>query len=120
MITDKQIEEAAGNYVTKNPLCIEDQMGDIIDGEEELSDSFKSGARWAIEEFLKGLWHDAKEEPKVMERVITHSKDNDTYKVITWIVMLHTWDVYTEIGHIDKWCYLNDLLPKEGGEECLS
>lgn len=77
---------------------------------------FIYGAHWAIEEFLKDLWHDASEEPRAMERIITHSKDDDTYKVISWTTMWHTWDVYTEIDHIDKWLYLDDLLPKEGGE----
>ena len=64
MIDEKKIEAAAKHYAEENSMSIEDQMGDMYDGIEELSDAYKAGANWAINEFLKDLWHPASEEPE--------------------------------------------------------
>lgn len=64
MIDEKKIEAAAKHYAEENSMSIEDQMGDMYDGIEELSDAYKAGAKWAINEFLKDLWHPANEQPK--------------------------------------------------------
>ena len=117
MIDEKKIEEAAAYYAEENAIQVEDQWGDMITDTEELSEAYKEGAHLAINEFLKDLWHPAEEEPKVGERVFTHNEDDDTYKVITWFTMWYTWDGYKDIDHIDKWLYIDDLLPKEGGEK---
>ncbi len=55
MIDEKKIEAAAKHYAEENSMSIEDQMGDMYDGIEELSDAYKAGANWAINEFLKNL-----------------------------------------------------------------
>lgn len=49
MIDDKKIEEAAFVY---------------IDNEGKGFEAFIDGAKWAINEFLKDLWHPVSEEPK--------------------------------------------------------
>lgn len=67
MIDDKKIEEAAANYAEENQLYIEDQMGDMYDGIEELSDAYKAGAKWMQKEFLKDLWHPASEKPNIKQ-----------------------------------------------------
>ena len=67
MIDDKKIEEAAKHYSEENYMSIEDQMGDIYDGIEELSDAYKAGAKWMQEEFLKNLWHPASEKPNIKQ-----------------------------------------------------
>lgn len=71
MIDEKEIEEAA------------------IDNSEKLSDGkhyrdlvvgFKAGAKWAINEFLKDLWHPNTKEPdKNKSDIITLGFDNDAY-----------------------------------------
>lgn len=53
MIDDKQIEEKANHYAKENAMSIEDQMGDVYDGIEELSNAFKAGAKWAIMIIIK-------------------------------------------------------------------
>lgn len=102
MIDEKKIEERANE---EYPLQTD---GHIIGRY-----AYKKGYKDAIQEFLKELWHPVEEEPKSMERVITHSEDDDSYKVITWTPMWHTWDGYKDIDHIDKWCYLDDLLQQQ-------
>ena len=64
MIDENKLKEVAKHYAEENSMSIEDQMGDVYDGIEELSDAYKAGAKWAINEFLKDLWHPSSEEPK--------------------------------------------------------
>lgn len=55
MIDDTKIEAAAKHYAEENPMSIEDQMGDTYEGIEELSDAYKAGAKWAINEVLNSI-----------------------------------------------------------------
>lgn len=107
---EKKMDEAVKRYC-KETDCTQKEASLIEEG-------FKEGAHWSIKEFLKGLWHDASEEPNAGERLITHSEDDDSYKVITWFTLYNnTWFEYKYLDHIDKWCYLDDLLPKKGGSD---
>lgn len=93
MIDDKKIEEAAIN-----------KCGFI-------SSEFYSGAKWAINEFLKDLWHPADEEPK----------DNATYLAQIGNGAFDTfadsknWETFSKGINISRWLYVEKLLPKEGG-----
>ena len=63
MIDDKKIEEAANKHIETEYARY--NSGEV---EEEMiclrgKDSFKEGAKWAINEFLKDLWHPNTEEP---------------------------------------------------------
>lgn len=111
MIDEKEIEEAA------------------IENSEKLSDGkhyrdllvgFKAGAKWAINEFLKDLWHPADEEPnKSKSDIITLGFDNDAYlqfkESILWSE--ESWRHSISRCQISKWAYLSDILPKKGGKE---
>lgn len=118
MIDDKKIEEAAKHYEEENSMSIEYQMGDMYDGIEELSDAYKSGANWAINEFLKYLWHSIEEEPdKRKSDIITigsynyisiHLKESFIWKEESWIHSISR-------CQITKWAYLSDILPKQKG-----
>lgn len=80
MIGDKKIEEAANRhieteYARYNSCEVEEEMI-CLRGK----DSFKEGAKWAINEFLKDLWHQNTEEPdKSKSDIITLGFDNDAY-----------------------------------------
>lgn len=52
MIDKRKIEESAKHYAEENSMSIEDQMGNTYDGIEELSDAYKAGAHWVIEQLL--------------------------------------------------------------------
>ena len=64
MIDDKKIVEAALDYCAK---CTDTTNRDIdLDKDEcvDLYNGFINGAQWAINEFLKNLWHPSSEKPK--------------------------------------------------------
>lgn len=136
MIDDKDIEVAANKH-------IETEYARYNNGEveEEMiclrgKDSFKAGAKWMQEEFLKDLWHPMQEEPKLVgeEIIIEEFLEGkrytmvqnymvgvdflDTIETIRWI---SDWDSFlAEICDdvkMIRWCYFKDLLPKEGGEQ---
>ncbi len=74
-------------------------------------DSFKEGAKWAINEFLKDLWHDASEEPRKNNIYLAQIGDCafDTF------YDSKNWDTYSKGVNITRWLYIDDLLPKKGG-----
>lgn len=120
MIDEKKIEEAAAYYAEVNTIWVEDQMGDLITDTEELSEAYKEGAHWAINEFLKDLWHPNTEEPdKSKSDIITLGFDNDAYlqfkESILWSE--ESWRHSISRCQITKWAYFSDILPKEGGEK---
>ena len=112
MIDDKKIEEAARRY------------SEVTDCDKEeallIEEGFKEGANWAINEFLKNLWHPNTEEPdKSKSDIITLGFDNDAYLQFKESVLWNkeSWRHSISRCQIIKWAYLSDILPKqEGGE----
>lgn len=83
-------------------------------------DGFKAGAKWAINEFLKDLWHPNTEEPdKSKSDIITLGFDNDAYLQFKESILWNeeSWRHSISRCQIIKWAYLSDILPKEGGEQ---
>lgn len=144
MIDDKKIEEAAQGaadlYEQDLPIMSYNEDTEV-DGQHHFcqefgAELFKDGAKWAINEFLKNLWHPMQEEPKlVREEIIIEMfiegerytmvqkymvgvENPATIETIRWI---SDWDSFlTNSGDDVKmihWCYFKDLLPKEGGEQ---
>lgn len=103
MIDDKKIEEAAIN-----------KCGFI-------SSEFCSGAKWAINEFLRNLWHPISEEPRkdVSIMVERHNDKNTFYYVWhRWQDNFYpSWTDAILCSRVSRWLYIDDLLPKEGGEQ---
>ena len=76
-------------------------------------------AKWMQEEFLNGLWHPANEIPEEFNhygfaalyilqynhqiRMVLYDKDNMSWKNV--------------ISNNEYWLYVDDLLPKEGGNQ---
>lgn len=124
MIDEKKIEEAANlcrfEVIASmhNPYqCLEEE----VDAQTDLiEDSFISGAKWAINEFLKDLWHPNTEEPdKSKSDIITLGFDNDAYLQFKESILWNeeSWRHSISRCQIIKWAYLSDILPKEGGEQ---
>lgn len=122
MIDEKKIEEAANlcrfEVIASmhNPYqCLEEE----VDAQTDLiEDSFISGAKWAINEFLKDLWHPNTEEPdKSKSDIITLGFDNDAYLQFKESILWNeeSWRHSISRCQIIKWAYLSDILPKEGG-----
>lgn len=122
MIDNKKIEEAANKhieteYARYNSGKVEDEMI-CLRGK----DSFKEGAKWAINEFLKDLWHPASEEPKKVKNLLletTYEYGKPIYHLIKYMPNgnnVCAWKEWYKGAHISRWFYIDDLLPKEGGE----
>lgn len=118
MIDDKKIEAAANRhidteYARYNSGEVEEEMICI-----EGKDSFKAGVYWAINEFLKDLWHDVDEMPKRAKAFIFECGDYSMNYHVGMMFNPNDYKKNAEIWHMNRWCYLEDILPKqEGGEQ---
>lgn len=137
MIDDKKIEEAAnlhrfeliasmhGSTLGTPMQCFEE----VVDAETELiENSFITGAKWAINEFLKDSVHPASEVSRNDNgKVLAFSKVNSNIKLYDMNAMLNetACDTYQEMWEIKvraytftDWVFVEDLLDliKKGGK----
>lgn len=90
-------------------------------------DGFIAGAKWAINEFLKDLWHPASEKPADNEDILVESTFGSTsYELSLGMYYCidecdeyygDSWEVQAAKQRVTRWLYVDDLLPKEGGEQ---
>ena len=116
MISDKKIKDAASK------LC---DYGSVYNSEYRI-DGFMKCAKWIQEEFLKDLWHPASEKPADNEDILVESTFGSTsyelslgmYYCIDECDEYHgdSWEVQAAKQRVTRWLYVDDLLPKEGGE----
>lgn len=128
MIDEKKIKEAAQGaadlYEQDLPIMSYNEDTEV-DGQHHFcqefgAELFKDGAKWAIQEFLKDLWHPAEEEPdKSKSDIITLGFDNDAYLQFKESILWNkeSWRHSISRCQITKWAYLSDILQKEGGEK---
>ena len=102
MIDDKKIEAAAFEEYPLN------SDGNIIG-----RNGFKEGAKWAVNESLKNLWHPISEEPMRHSYILFKTANNNGFG--TEYVDC-SWKTLARCLQITQWLYAEDLLPKEGGE----
>lgn len=110
MIDDKKIEEAKEAFIADKKMLGVVAMNDLACG-------FKEGAKWAINEFLKDLWHpDTKEPDKSKSDIITIGFGDDAYLYFKESVLWNkeSWRHSISRCQITKWAYLSNILPKEG------
>lgn len=117
MIDDKKIEEAARDYINKNGYFVKYDEDPCVD----IEFAYKEGAKWMQEELLKGLWHPASEEPKKVKNLLletTYEYGKPIYHLIKYMPNgnnVCAWREWYKGAHISRWLYIDDLLPKEGG-----
>ena len=126
---DKKIEEAArraADLYEQDLLMMSYDEDTEVDGQHHFcqefgAELFKDGAKWAINEFLKNLWHLNTEEPdKSKSDIITLGFDNDAYLQFKESILWNeeSWRHSISRCQIIKWAYLSDILPKhEGGNQ---
>ena len=110
MIDDNKIEEAAvksANYL--KGIC----DFTVINAFEE---GFKEGAKWAINEFIKDLWHPANEVPEIGRVIIMENYYPDGRIMFISRMRKSTFHNPIDIGNTKKWFYIEDLFSKEGGK----
>lgn len=107
------IEEAARDYINKNGYFVKYDEDPCVD----IEFAYKEGAKWAINEFLKDLWHPASEKPLLRNGkclVVYNSGKVDIFSISFVYEMLSN---YGKDGMNWKyWAYVSDLFAKEGGE----
>ena len=125
MIDDKKIEEAAnlhrfeliasmhGSTLGTPMQCFEE----VVDAETDLiENSFITGAKWAINEFIKDLWHQKDEEPEGYDEWILLHYNVGNYYSLAQVKEFKSWKGFVERAPIKEWLYIDDLFQKEGGE----
>lgn len=129
MVNKKKIEEAAQGAADlyEQDLPIMSYYEDTeVDGQHHFcqefgAELFKDGARWAINEFLKDLWHPVSEEPREFAEVLAEVKITESIKTyisfMRYDALFKNWDAYSSGANITRWLYIDDLFPKEGGEQ---
>lgn len=109
MIDDKKIEEAKEAFIADKKMLGVVAMNDLACG-------FKEGAKWAINEFLKNLWHPASKEPEENRNILIEHKCGDLHYYTKNYDCYYEdpWDARVRILNITRWLYIDDLLPNEG------
>lgn len=109
MIDNKKIEEVTRRY------C---KVTDCKKEEALLEEGFKDGAKWAINEFLKDLWHPVSEEPEENKKLLVQytNYDLETDYEVDMNTPFTEWKQHAVSYKFMKWCYIEDILPK-GGEK---
>ena len=118
MIDDKKIEKAARQISEKvvDAKGFDDSNPTHLAFAEGHVDGFNAGAKWAINEFLKNLWHPASEKPKRRcNYLLLHYKDKEEECCEADVVDTKAWDCYIK-GSLAEYINIDDLFPKEGGE----
>ena len=108
MIDKNKIKSAAQGY------C--DATYGTLNTNPFIAEAFRKGANWAINEFLKDLWHPASKEPEKFRKILYTGGSIDTTDT-TMLITNNSWNTKVCLLEIKKWCYIDDLLPKKGGEK---
>ena len=126
MIDDNKIEEAKEEiYEDRFLLNGEEIVFDNDEKEEmfykgDIKEAIGLGAKWAINEILKDLWHDIFNEriPHGKRVIVEYTCDGGIYyrsiKIpddIQWV------RGFSCEKRLMRWLYIDDLLPKKGGDE---
>lgn len=136
MIDDNKIEEAAnlhrfeliasmhGSTLGTPMQCFEE----VVDAETDLiENSFITGAKWAINEFLKDVCHPASEVPRNDNgKILAFSKVNSNIKLYDMNAMLNEtacdtyqemWEIIVRAYTFTDWVFVEELLDliKKGG-----
>ena len=131
---DKKIEEAARGaadlYEQDLPMMSYNEDTEV-DGQHHFcqefgAELFKDGAKWAINEFLKNLWHPASEEPNIKQgeccvTCLVKFK-NESTELCVYFRNPEGW-VCDDMSPKDfkrnfkGWLYIDDLFLKEGDKQ---
>ena len=115
MIDDKKIEEAAIYYCNNRYPASQDAPF--------IAEWFRLGAKWAVNELLKDLWHPASEEPKENFDLVYINNTKEFREISSYNsdrfddLFGKGWEAACRMFGIYKWAYKDDLLPKEGDEQ---
>lgn len=120
MIDERRIEEAKENifnkyFLNKNEdvVCI-DHVAEPVYLDYQIKEAIGLGAKWAINELLKDLWHPASEKPE-KGCVFLYKTIFKGYG-LNQIIDGNEWKYIIKYQKATQWLYIDDLLTKERGE----
>ena len=123
MIDDKKIEAAKEEIYEDRFLLNGEEVVFNEDEKEEMfyegdiKEAIGLGAKWAINEFLKNLWHPASEKPLLRSGKCLVVYNGGTIGIFKISFVYEMLSNYGKNGMGWKyWCYVSDLFPKQGGE----
>lgn len=108
MIDKNKIKSAAQGY------C--DATYGTLNTNPFIAEAFRKGANWAINEFLNDLWHPVSKEPEKFRKILYTGGSVDTTDT-TMLITNNSWNTKVCLLEIKKWCYIDDLFPKEEGNQ---
>ena len=122
MIDDKKIEADIEEIYEDRFLLNGEEIVFDNDAKEEMfykediKEAIGLGAKWAINEFLKNLWHQKDEEPEGYdELILLHYSEFNCYS-LSQVKYFKSWKEFVERAPIENWLYIDDLFQKDGGE----
>ena len=122
MIDDKKIEAAKEEIYEDRFLLNGEEVVFNNDEKEEMfykediKEAIGLGAKWAINEFLKDLWHPASEKPLLRNGKCLVVYNGGTIGIFKISFVYEMLSNYGQDGMGWKyWAYVSDLFPKEGG-----
>ena len=83
---------------------------------EDIKEAIGLGAKWAVNELLKDLWHQKDEEPEGYDEWILLHYSAFNYYSLPKVKSFKSWKEFVERAPIENWLYIDDLFQKEGGE----
>lgn len=127
MINDKKKEEAKEEiYEDKflgngEEVVFDNDAKEEMFYKEDIKEAIELGAKWAINEVLKDLWHPANEEPKKFKEILAEAKLTESINTYLSFkrndALFKNWAAYSSGANITRWLYVDDLFPKKGGEQ---
>ena len=122
MIDEKKIEFAKEEIYEDRFLLNGEEVVFDNDAKEEMfykediKEAIGLGAKWAINEFLKNLWHQKDEEPEGYDEWILLHYSAFNYYSLSQVKDFKSWKEFVKRAPIENWLYIDDLFQKEGGE----
>lgn len=123
MIDDKKIETAKEEIYEDRFLLNGEEIVFNNDEKEEMfyegdiKEDIGLGAKWAINEFLKNLWHQTNKEPEGYDEWILLHYSVGNYYSLAQVKEYKSWKRFVGKMPIDGWLYIDDLLSEEGGNQ---
>lgn len=122
MIDDKKIEAAKEEIYEDRFLLNGEEIVFNNDEKEEMfyegdiKEAIGLGAKWAINKFLKDLWHQTNKEQEGYDKWILLHYSIDDYYALAQVKDFKSWKGFVKRTPINKWLYIDDLLPKKEDE----
>ena len=120
MIDDNKIEAAKEEIYEDRFLLNGEEVVFDNDAKEEMfyKDDIKEaiglGAKWAINELFKNLWHPASEEPIESAEVLAEAKITESINTYLSFkrndALFKNWAAYSLGANITRWLYIDDLF----------